>query len=46
MAMITAVVNIVQAVRQALPHHGSAVKYVDVYFGDRLVTRNVGTPSQ
>jgi hypothetical protein len=33
-AMISAVESIVQAIRQALPHHASNVKCVDLYFGD------------
>lgn len=45
-AMINAVVNIVQTIRRALQHHGSAVKFVDIYFGDRLAMRSVGSPSQ
>jgi hypothetical protein len=44
-AMVNAVVGIVQMVRQALPHHASAVNYVDVYFGKHLVTRSA-SPSQ
>jgi hypothetical protein len=45
-AMVTEVVKIVQAIRQALPHHASSVKYVDVFFGNHLVTRNVASSSQ
>ena len=45
-AMIDAVISLVKAVREASPNHGLPVKYVDVYFGNRLVTRNVGGASQ
>ena len=45
-AMIDAVISLVKAVREASPNHGLAVKYVDVYFGNRLVTRSVGGASQ
>lgn len=45
-AMIDAVVKLVKAVRDASPNHGLPVKYIDVYFGDRLVTRNVGGGSE
>lgn len=38
-AMIEAVEKIILLVREALPHHASNVENVDVYFGDRLVTR-------
>ena len=41
-AMVDAAVSLVKAIRAALPDHGASVKYVDVYFGNRLVTRNVG----
>jgi hypothetical protein len=44
-AMVNAMLSIVQMVRQVLPHHASAVKYVDIYFGKHLVTRSVA-PSQ
>jgi hypothetical protein len=40
-AMIDAAERIIQLIREALPHHASSVKYVDVYFGERLVTRGV-----
>jgi hypothetical protein len=45
-AMIEAVINLVKAVREASPNHGSPVQFVDVYFGNRLVTRNVGGASE
>lgn len=38
-AMRAAVENIVAQVRAALPHHGSNVTNVDVYFGGKLITR-------
>jgi hypothetical protein len=38
-AMIDAVVKMVQAIRQALPHHASNVQYVDLFFGDMRVQR-------
>lgn len=43
-AMRAAVEEIIAAVRAALPHHGSNVLNVDVYFGRNLVTR--GRPRQ
>jgi hypothetical protein len=45
-AIIAALVAITRAIRDALPHHAAAVKYVDIYFGPRLVMRNVATSSQ
>jgi hypothetical protein len=45
-AMVEAVQRIIQAVRDALPHHASRVRYVDVYFGTRLVTRGMNRPAQ
>jgi hypothetical protein len=36
--------EVIAAVRAALPHHGSNVLNVDVYFGRNLVTR--GRPRQ
>jgi hypothetical protein len=38
-AMIAEVNRIIQIVRNALPHHASNVRYVDVYFGSRWVSR-------
>jgi hypothetical protein len=45
-AMIDAVIKLVKTVRDASPNHGLPVKYIDVYFGGRLVTRNVGGASE
>jgi hypothetical protein len=45
-AMIDAVISLVKTVREASPNHGLPVKFVDVYFGNRLVTRNVGGTSE
>lgn len=45
-AMIDAVISLVKTVREASPNLGLPVKYVDVYFGNRLVTRSVGGASQ
>ena len=40
-AMISEIERIVALIREALPHHAAAVRFVDVYFGNRLVTRSV-----
>ena len=44
--IIATLMDITRTIRDALPHHASAVKYVDIYFGPRLVSRGVGKPSQ
>jgi hypothetical protein len=38
-AMIAEIERIIQLVRDALPHHAAGVVHVDVFFGDRLVSR-------
>ncbi|MGH9765829.1 MAG: DUF4157 domain-containing protein [Blastocatellia bacterium] len=40
-AMITEINRIIQLFRDALPHHAANVKYVDVFFGEKLVTRGM-----
>ncbi|MGH8531169.1 MAG: DUF4157 domain-containing protein [Gammaproteobacteria bacterium] len=45
-AMISEIERIVALIREALPHHASAIRFVDVYFGNRLVTRSVPRPSE
>jgi hypothetical protein len=45
-AMIDAAEHIIQLIREALSHHASSVRYVDVYFGERLVTRGMVRQSQ
>ncbi len=44
--MRAAVENIIGQVRAALPHHGSNVVNVDVYFGAKLVTRGRARASE
>jgi hypothetical protein len=43
--IIAALLTILRTIRDALPHHAAAVKYVDIYFGSRLISRGVGTSS-
>jgi hypothetical protein len=38
-AMITELERIIQLVRDALPHHAAGVVNVDVFFGERWVSR-------
>jgi hypothetical protein len=38
-ALRAAIEDIIARVRAALPHHGSAVTNVDIYFGRTLITR-------
>ena len=40
-AMMGEIERIVALIREALPHHAAAVRFVDVYFGNKLVTRSV-----
>jgi hypothetical protein len=40
-AMIAEINRIIQLIRDALPHHATNVKFVDVFFGERLVTRGM-----
>lgn len=44
--MIDAIERIIQLIRDALTHHASNVKYVDVYFGESLVTRGMARRSE
>jgi hypothetical protein len=39
--MIAEINRIIQLIRDALPHHATNVKFVDVFFGERLVTRGM-----
>lgn len=45
-AMISEIERIVALIREALPHHASVIRFVDVYFGDRLATRSVPRRSE
>jgi Domain of unknown function (DUF4157) len=45
-AMIREIERIVTLIRDALPHHAAIVRFVDVYFGNRLVTRSVPRRSE
>lgn len=40
-AMIAEVNRIIQLIRDALPHHAAKVKFVDVFFGEKWVTRGM-----
>jgi Domain of unknown function (DUF4157) len=40
-AMVAEIERIIQLVREALPHHAAGVTYVDVFFGERWVTRGM-----